>query len=174
MLWINIIMDTLGALAFAGEAAVKDVMNEKPKKMSEGLLSRYMIGHILFSGLSTVTICLTFLCSEKIRAFYGANVSPVRHLGAFFALFIFLGIFNCFTARTSRINLMAHLEKNRAFIIIMILIAAVQTIMIYFGGTTFRTLPLSFTELSFAVTLAFMIVPADLMWKVFLRMRKKK
>lgn len=172
MLWINIIMDTLGALAFAGEAAVKDVMKEKPKKLSEGLLSKYMIGHILFSGLSTVTICLTFLCSEKIRAFYGANIDPTRHLGAFFGLFIFLGIFNCFTARTSRINLMAHLEKNRAFIIIMILIVAVQTLMIYFGGATFRTLPLSFTELSFVVTLAFMIVPADILWKVFLRTRK--
>ena len=173
MLWINIIMDTLGALAFAGEAAVKDVMKEKPKKLSEGLLSRYMIGHIVFSGIVTVALCLAFLCSNKIRAFYGAFDDPTRHLGAFFGLFVFLGIFNCFTARTSRINLMAHLEKNRAFILIMTLIAAVQTLMIYFGGTTFRTIPLTFMELSFAVTLAFMIVPADLAWKVFLRMRRR-
>ena len=173
MLWINIIMDTLGALAFAGEAAVKDIMKEKPKKRSEGLLSKYMIGHITFSGIVTVALCLTFLCSNKIRAFYGAFDDPTRHLGAFFGLFVFLGIFNCFTARTERVNIGAHLEKNKAFILIMTLVAVIQTLMIYFGGATFRTLPLSFTELSFVVTLAFLIIPADTAWKVFLRTRRK-
>ncbi len=173
MLWVNIIMDTLGALAFAGEAAVKDIMKEKPKKRSEGLLSKYMIGHIVFSGTVTVALCLTFLCSNKIKAFYGAFDDPTRHLGAFFGLFVFLGIFNCFTARTERVNIGAHLEKNRAFILIMTLVAVIQTLMIYFGGATFRTLPLSFTELSFVVTLAFLVVPADTVWKVFLRTRRK-
>ncbi len=173
MLWINIIMDTLGALAFAGEAAVKDIMKEKPKKLSEGLLSKYMIGHILFSGFTTVTLCLTFLCSDKIRAFYGADIDPIRHLGAFFGLFIFLGIFNCFTARTERVNITAHIQKNKAFLVIMTLVAVIQTLMIYFGGAMFRTLPLSFIEFSFVVTLAFLIVPADVAWKVFLRLKNK-
>ncbi len=174
MLWVNIIMDTLGALAFAGEAAVKDIMKEKPKKRSEGLLSKYMIGHILFSGITTVALCLTFLCNDKIRVFYGAQTDPTRYLGAFFGLFIFLGIFNCFTARTERINIGAHLEKNKAFLLIMASVAVIQTFMIYFGGSMFRTLPLSFMELSFVVTLAFLIVPADILWKVFLRTRRNK
>ncbi len=173
MLWVNIIMDTLGALAFAGEAAVRDIMKEKPKKRSEGLLSRYMIGHILFSGITTVALCLAFLCNNKIRAFYGAFDDPTRHLGAFFGLFIFLGIFNCFTARTERINIGAHLEKNKAFLLIMASVAVIQTLMIYFGGSMFRTLPLTFMELSFVVTLAFLIVPADILWKVFLRTRRR-
>jgi magnesium-transporting ATPase (P-type) len=174
MLWINIIMDTLGGLAFSGEAAVKEIMKEKPKKRSEGLLSRYMIGHIIFSGMFTVAICLNFLCSDKIRAFYGASENPVKHLGAFFGLFIFLGIFNCFTARTERINLGAHISKNKMFLVIMASVALIQTFMIYFGGSLFRTLPLSFTEMAFVIALAFLIIPADFLHKVFLRVKKSK
>ncbi len=174
MLWINIIMDTLGGLAFAGEAAVKEIMKEKPKKRNEGLLSRYMIGHIIFSGIITVAICLNFLCSDNIRAFYGASENPIKHLGAFFGLFIFLGIFNCFTARTERINLGAHIKENKMFMVIMSSVAIIQTFMIYFGGNLFRTLPLSFMEMAFVIALAFLIIPADFLHKVFLRVKNSK
>ncbi len=174
MLWINIIMDTLGGLAFSGEAAVKEIMKEKPKKRSEGLLSRYMIGHIIFSGIVTVAICLNFLCSDRIRAFYGVSENPIKHLGAFFGLFIFLGIFNCFTARTERINLGAHISKNKMFLVIMASVAVIQTFMIYFGGSLFRTVPLSFMEMAFVIALAFLIIPADFLHKVFLRVKSRK
>ena len=43
MLWINIIMDTLGGLAFAGEAPIADYMKEKPKRREEPILNKYMI-----------------------------------------------------------------------------------------------------------------------------------
>ena len=174
MLWINIIMDTLGGLAFSGEAAVKEIMKEKPKKRSESLLSRYMIGHIIFSGTVTVSICINFLCSDRIKAFYGVSESPIKHLGAFFGLFIFLGIFNCFTARTERINLGAHINKNKMFLVIMASVAVIQTFMIYFGGSLFRTVPLSFMEMAFVTALAFLIIPADFLRKVFLRVRSGK
>lgn len=174
MLWINIMMDTLGALAFAGEAAVKETMREKPKRRDEGLLNKAMVKRIIFSGIFTVGICLFFLCNKDVRMYFGANGDSVRYLGAFFGLFIFLGIFNCFTARTERINLGAHLSKNRAFMIVMASIAVIQTLMIYFGGRLLRTVPLSFTEFSFVVTLASLVVPADMIRKIFLRVRKNK
>ncbi|MBQ8742156.1 MAG: calcium-translocating P-type ATPase, PMCA-type [Clostridia bacterium] len=174
MLWINIMMDTLGALAFAGEAAVKETMRERPKRRNEGLLTREMVGRIIFSGLFTVGICLTFLCNDSIKTYFGDPQDSVRHLGAFFGLFIFLGIFNCFTSRTVRINLGAHLSKNRAFIVIMSFIAIFQTLMIYFGGSVLRTVPLSFNEFSFVVTLAFTVIPADIIRKISLRVIKAR
>ncbi len=174
MLWVNIIMDTLGGLAFAGEGAVKDVMREKPKKLTEGLVSREMVSHIAFSGICTIAICLYFMCSEKIKVFYSADMGDNKYLGAFFALFIFLGIFNCFTARSRRLNLFANIEKNKMFVIIMTLVATIQTFMIYFGGALFRTSPLSFIEFIYVISLAFMIVPLNLVQKLFQRLWKSR
>ena len=55
MLWINIIMDTLGGLAFAGEAAEERIMREKPKQRDEEILSPYMKSRILGERLSEYT-----------------------------------------------------------------------------------------------------------------------
>ena len=69
MLWINIIMDTLGGLAFAGEAPGAHCMKEKPKRRDEPILNRYMINQILFLGGFTVDLYLAFLKLEKIYSF---------------------------------------------------------------------------------------------------------
>ena len=40
MLWINLIMDTLGGLAFAGEAPLESYMKDRPKRRDEPILNR--------------------------------------------------------------------------------------------------------------------------------------
>ena len=93
---------------------------------------------------------------------------------AFFALFIFCGIFNSFSARTHRLNLFAHLHKNPAFAFIMVLVAAVQLLLIYFGGTLFRTAGLTLSELRTVLLIAFLVVPADAIRKLVLRLAGRK
>ena len=53
---------------------------------------------------------------------------------AFFALFIFTGIFNSFNARTHRVNLFAHIHRNPGFVGIMAMVAVIQLVLIYYGG----------------------------------------
>ena len=50
------IMDTLGGLAFAGEAPLKDYMKEPPKRRDEPILNGYMVSQILITGLFTVAL----------------------------------------------------------------------------------------------------------------------
>jgi magnesium-transporting ATPase (P-type) len=110
MLWINLIMDTLGGLAFAGEAALPSYMDEKPKRRDEPILNRYMISEILWLGGFTVILCLLFLKCPAIVEHFRTAEDQIYLLTAFFALFIFASVFNCFNVRTERLNILAVLS----------------------------------------------------------------
>ena len=169
MLWINIIMDTLGGLAFAGEAPLPSYMKEKPKKRDEAILNKYMAGQILFSGISTVALYLFFLTSPIAISLYRHSYDKIYLLTAFFALFIFTSVFHCFNARTDRLILTAGLSKNKAFIAIITLVTSVQIIFIYLGGSLLRTAPLTLRELGFTFLIALSVIPLELLRKLFLR-----
>lgn len=171
MLWINIIMDTLGGLAFAGEPPVKSSMEEAPKKRDEPLVNRYMAKQIAFAATFSVSVCILFLKLPIIREFFGFDQNKTPFLTAFFGLFIFLGVVNCFIARTPRINLFAHIRRNKGFCVIMAAVTVVQLLMIYFGGTVFRSVPLPLTKLLFVFALSLLIVPFELIRRLILRFR---
>ena len=174
MLWINIIMDTLGGLAFAGEAPDPQYMNEKPKKREEPILNKYMISQIAISGIFTVGLFVAFLLCPAITSNFMTSSDNSTLLSAFFALFIFASVFHCFNARTDRILLLSKLSKNKTFIFIMALILTVQILFIYLGGSVLRTVPLSLNKLKITLLLALSVFPADLIRKIFLRLIGKK
>ncbi len=168
MLWVNIIMDTLGGLAFAGEAPLHYYMKEKPKRRDEPILSRGMLSHVFFTGAFTLLLCIVFLTSPRIAYFYGGTDKLYT---AFYALFIFSGIFNCFGARCERLWLLANIEKNRLFVFIMLAISAIQILMIYEGGAVFRCVPLTPRELFFAVGMAFTVIPFDITRRIIYKLK---
>lgn len=172
MLWINIIMDALAGLAFAGETALPEYMHEPPKRRDEPVLTRGMMMQISLMGGYTILLCSLFLKLDGVRAHFRYGEDPIYFMTAFFALFIFCGIFNSFNARTPRLNLLAHLGKNRSFVCIMGAVVVVQILLIYFGGTLFRTAALTSRELGIAVLLAATVLPMDLIRKLILRRLK--
>ncbi len=165
MLWINIIMDTLGALAFAGEAPRPESMREPPKDRGEKILSGAMISRILLPGAYTVALSIAFLCGRALSAPLSVPSEPYR-LSAFFLLFIFLGIFTCFNARTERIAIVAGLGKNKPFLLIMSAIAVLQLVFIKYGGELFRTVPLSSRDTLYVILLASTVIPLDICRKI--------
>ena len=88
---------------------------------------------------------------------------------AFFGLFIFIGIFNSFNARTHRLNLFANILKNKVFIIIISFIIIVQLFLLYFGGNLFRTSGLTLKEIM--ILLSMTVIPIDFLRKYLLRKR---
>ena len=174
MLWINMIMDTLGGLAFAGEAALPEYMKEPPKRRDEPILNGYMLNQIGFLGAFTVGLCILFLKSPHITAVYRTAPNDIYLLTAFFALFIFSSVFNCFNARTDRLKLTAGLGKNAVFLLIMGAILTIQILFVYLGGSVLRTVPLTAKELLVTMALSLSVFPADILRKAVLRLRKKK
>jgi magnesium-transporting ATPase (P-type) len=145
------VMDTLAGLAFGGEPALTEHMREPPKRRNEPIINRYMLREILLGGLYAVALCLWFLKSPVTAAMFA---SRARFMTAFFALFMFMGIFNSLNARTHRLNLLDHLAGNKPFIGIMGLVTVIQTALIYFGGSLFRTVGLTPWQLVFILLLA--------------------
>ena len=174
MLWINMIMDTLGGLAFAGEAALPEYMKEPPKRRDEPILNGYMLNQIGFLGAFTVGLCILFLKSPHITAVYRSAPNDIYLLTAFFALFIFSSVFNCFNARTDRLKLTAGLGKNAVFLLIMGAILTIQILFVYLGGSVLRTVPLTARELLVTMALSLSVFPADILRKAVLRLRKKR
>ncbi len=166
MLWINLIMDTLAGLAFAGEPPLPEYMDEAPTPRSEAVLNGAMIRQILFSGGYTLLLCVLFLKWEPVKALFRYDVDPLFRMSAFFALFIFSGICNSFNARTVRANPFANLRQNPLFFGIMAAVAIIQLLLLYFGGTLFRTAPLTVLELLRVLGLAATVIPADAIRKL--------
>lgn len=167
MLWVNMVMDTLAGLAFAFEPPLLEYMNEKPKKKSESIINGYMISEIVFTGIYSAILCIVFLKSPIILKFFRYNEEYL--MTAFFGLFIFIDIFNCFNARSNRLNILANINKNKVFIGIMIFIVMVQVILIYKGGVVFRTTGLMVDEFAIMVMLAATVIPFDWIRKIILK-----
>jgi Ca2+-transporting ATPase len=169
MLWINMVMDTFAGLAFSFEPPLKEYMDEYPKDKNEPIINKYMWHEIIFTGAYSSLLCILFLKLPIISAIFRDGDNNKYLMSAFFGLFIFIGIFNCFNARTHRLNLFAHLYKNKPFIAIISFIVLVQIILIYYGGNLFRTVGLNFKEFQFMILLAFSVIPVDWFRKIYLR-----
>ena len=173
MLWVNIIMDTLGGLAFAGEPALEYYMKEKPKSRSERILSREMLHQIFFTGAYTLFLCIAFLQADIFREAFGGTVDNSYFMTAFYALFIFAGIFNCFGARCERMWILSKIGKNKPFVVIMSFISVIQILMIYHGGSVFRTVPITARSLIYVILLAASVLPFEMIRRVFYKLRRR-
>ena len=173
MLWVNIIMDTLGALAFAKEPSRTEYMKEMPKPRDEKIISREMIGQILGNGLYILAMCVWFLKSDSLPMLLTRGDDKYI-MCAFFATFIFTGIFVCFTSRTKRLNILSQISKNKSFLIIMLLISVTQMGFIYFGGELFRATPLKFDDLITIILISFSVVIFDLLRKIAIKLFRRK
>jgi len=173
LLWINIVMDTLAAFAFSGEAALKRYMNEKPIPKGESLITGDMWSAILVDGFFMAALCLYFLSSDFVSGLFVCDVTRCKDpdvnlvlLTAFFGFFVFINNFNKFNARTESLNLFEHIAENRNFLIVVFIIFLLQTTFTYYGGEVLRTVGLTLQEWGYVLTFAFIIIPIDLTRKL--------
>lgn len=174
MLWINMVMDTLAGLAFSFEPPLKEYMKEKPKKKDEAIVNKYMLNEIFFTGIYSSLICILFLKLPFIKGLFRPDVNDKYLYTAFFGLFIFIDIFNSFNARTHRLNILANILKNKVFIVIMTFIVFVQVLLIYYGGSIFRTSGLTLVEFEIMILFAFSVIPFDWIRKIVLKKKGLK
>ena len=173
LLWVNIVMDTLAAFAFSGEAALKRYMNEKPIPKGESLISGDMWSAILIDGIFMASISLYFLTSDFVAGLFVCDAvrcpDPELNLvllTGFFGFFVFMNNFNKFNARTEGLNLFEHITENRNFLVVVILIFFLQTSFTYFGGEVLRTVGLTLEEWFYVLAFAITIIPLDLTRKL--------
>ena len=166
LLWINLIMDTLAALAFSGEPPLEKHMNERPKSREESIISKEMWSSILFNGLYIGFLCVAFLTLPIFKSIFqridDPQLSKLVFLTAFFSLFVLLNNFNKFNVRVEELNLLGHIMQNKGFLQVVVTIFIVQFALTEIGGDMFRTSPMSNYEWLWVLGLAFSIIPVDL------------
>ena len=170
ILWINLIMDTLAAMAFGGEPILDRYMEDQPAKRTDNILTTYIKSAI---GTSAIFITLGSILILENIAGITSFVTPadcadpeLYEKTFMFAFFIYSIIFNSLNTRSEKYNLFEHISENKNFIRVMGAIFILQTIIIQIGGKVFDTTMLNVKALLVSMVLAVLIIPVDLIRKV--------
>lgn len=144
MLWVNMIIDTFAAAALASLPPNPNVMEEKPRKSTDFIITKPMRNRIIGIGISFTIILLGLM-------YYFTNEEGVisrYNLSVFFTTFVLLQFWNMFNAKAfiSGSSAFKGLSKSTGFLIVMGLIPVGQFLIVEFGGDVFRTVPLSLKD----------------------------
>ncbi len=170
LLLVNLAMDTLAAIAYGSEPALKEYMKDKPVPRDESIISKSMMVEITISALYITFICLAILFFEPVKSLFG-NVDTTYLKSALFAVFMMAITFNGFNARTSHINPFEGLGRNKNFLLVMAAIFILQFVFITFGGAALSVEPLSASSWGICILLAFLVIPIDMIRKLLSRKR---
>ena len=145
MLWVNLIMDSLAALAFATEPPDPEALRRPPRPPDAFIVTPAMTRIILGTALAFLGLFLVAAVGLRREFPLAADsVEGLRNLSLFFGAFVFLQFWNMFNARGLGSNRSAFfgLGRSRGFLLVMLAIAAGQVLITQFGGRAFRTVPL--------------------------------
>ena len=140
ILWVNLIMDTLAAMALASLPPSREVMGEKPRSSDAFIITKPMMRGILTTGglFFLVTFALLWYLEQ------GAGIDD-KKLTVFFTIFVMLQWWNLFNARMlgSCHSAFRRLWACEGFLFVLFAVLVGQWIIVTFGGKMFRTVPLS-------------------------------
>jgi Ca2+-transporting ATPase len=175
LLWINLIMDTLAALALATEPPSEDLMNRKPHGTEDNLITNNMWKNIFVQGLYQIFILLLLIYGhDKIFGPPGPN-NPLskrqneKDFTLVFNVFVFCQLFNQFNARkiNNEMNILENISHSWVFLSISCISTITQVIMVEFGGYIgFGTYGLSWIEWILSITLGFLSIPIGYILRV--------
>ncbi|CAN6352802.1 unnamed protein product [Urochloa humidicola] len=144
LLWVNMIMDTLGALALATEPPNDDMMKRPPVRRGESFITKVMWRNIIGQSLyQLVVLGALMFGGEQLLNIKGADSKSVINT-LIFNSFVFCQVFNEINSREmQKINVFRGMFSNWIFIGIVAVTVAFQVVIIEFLGTFASTVPLS-------------------------------
>ena len=136
MLWVNLIMDTFAALALASIPPSEDVMQEKPRKSTDFIITRPMWWNIIGVGVIFLVVLMGMLWYYN----HTPEGMTVRDLTVFFTFFVMLQFWNLFNARVFGTNHSAfnHIAKSYGMELIVLAIIVGQVLIVQYGGRAIR------------------------------------
>lgn len=159
MLWVNLIMDTMGALALGTEPPAAELLNRRPYRRDASLINWPMWRNILVQAMYQLGL-LIFLLKNGPSIFDCVDGSR-HHFTIIFNAFVFCQIFNEFNAREigDRFMPFAKLHKSPAFLAVIIFTVIAQWLIVEFGGDFTQTYPLSIAEWQVTAILGAVSIP---------------
>ncbi|XP_010541090.1 PREDICTED: calcium-transporting ATPase 10, plasma membrane-type [Tarenaya hassleriana] len=167
LLWVNLIMDTLGALALATEPPTDHLMQRPPVGRREPLITNIMWRNLFVQAMYQVTILL-------VLNFRGVSIlrledyrDPVKVKNTvIFNAFVLCQIFNEFNSRKpDEMNIFVGVLKNRLFVGIIFITAVLQVVIVEFLGTFASTTKLNWKMWLVSIGIGFISWPLALIGK---------
>ncbi|KAH0739785.1 hypothetical protein KY290_038490 [Solanum tuberosum] len=129
LLWVNLIMDTLGALALATEKPTEELMNKKPVGRTAPLITNIMWRNLMAQALYQIAVLLTL----QFRGESIFGVSKRVNDTLIFNTFVLCQVFNEFNARNlEKKNVFKGIHKNKLFMAIIGITLVLQVVMVEF------------------------------------------
>lgn len=167
LLLINLAMDTLAAIAFGSEPALKEYMKDKPVPRAASIVSKEMLTEVIINAVYITFICLSILFLPPVRNLFG-DVDVTYLKSALFATFMMAITFNGFNARTNHLNVFKNLGRNKNFLLVMFSIFALQFVFVTFGGNVLSVESLDLKSWCICIVLAFLVIPIDMIRKAIM------
>lgn len=176
LLFVNLVMDGLGAIMLGNEPALKKYMDEKPRRRDESIVSKKMMAQILTMGAWLTAISFLYL---KLPFFRGLFETEEQHLTGYFVLFIVSALFNGFNVRDDRFGIFKGLNENTGFLKVFFTIILVQALIVNAAlvpftaftwiGNMFSCVPFGITGWAAVILLSMTMIPVDLLRKAVVR-----
>ena len=173
LLFVNLVMDGLGAIMLGNEPAKEKYMEEAPRRRDESIVSKKMMAQILTMGAWLVVISFAFLKLPFFDQFFNTEE---QKLTAYFVLFILSALFNGFNVRDERFAIFSGLNENTGFLKVCFVIIAVQACIVNAGlvnldifkwiGEMFSCVPFGITGWVVVIILGFTMIPVDIVRKL--------
>ncbi len=172
LLFVNLVMDGLGAIMLGNEPALKKYMDEKPRRRDESIVSKKMMAQILTMGAWLTFISFLYL---KLPFFRNLFATKEQHLTGYFVLFIVSALFNGFNVRDDKFGIFKGLNENTGFLKVFFTIILVQALIVNAAlvpftaftwiGNMFSCVPFGIQGWVAVALLAVTMIPVDLLRK---------
>ncbi len=171
LLFVNLVMDGLGAIMLGNEPALEKYMKEKPRRRDESIVSKKMMAQIVTMGIWLTVLSFAFLKMPFFDSFFE---NQEQKLTAYFVLFIVSALFNGFNVRDDGFGIFKGLNENTGFMKVFFTIILVQALIVNAGlvpflgwlGKMFSCVPFGITGWVVVVILAATMIPVDALRKL--------
>ncbi|CAG8559832.1 9887_t:CDS:2 [Ambispora leptoticha] len=160
LLWVNLIMDTLAALALATDPPTEELLNRKPEARNAPLISPNMWKMIIGQSIFQLVITLTLLyAGSEILNYRKDQQAELQSL--IFNTFVFLQIFNEVNCRRldNKLNIFKNVFTNKFFMVIFVIICVGQILIVQLGGAAFQVQSLNGSQWAISLGLGFLSIP---------------
>lgn len=172
LLFVNLVMDGLGAIMLGNEPALHRYLLEKPRNRNDNIISKPMMAQILFMGAWMTVLSFVFLLNPTFSSIFETEE---QHLTAYFVLFIVSALFNGFNVRHDGYKIFSGLNENTGFMKVFVGIILIQAMivnaaavpleMFHWIGEMFSCVPFGINGWLTVFALAFTMIPVDLLRK---------
>lgn len=154
ILWINLITDSLPAVALGTEAAEHGIMEREPRGRKEGLFANGLGADVLYQGAATALLTLA-------AYFLGARTGPETGTSMAFVTLSMCEIFHSFNLRSRRGSVFLLRGQNRLLLGTMLVSLLLTAALLYvpFLSSVFSLAPLAAGNFCSALGIALLILP---------------